>query len=112
MCSLNQYSIEISLKQLPDFTNAKRYLTNPAYLPGGFYKNRNFIQNKVETNDNIETDKYNILFDPQTSGGLVIALNPIDAKKFIKLMPQSYPYVSCIIGRVVERGEKPLIISE
>ena len=46
-----------------------------------------------------------LLYDPQTSGGLLISLPPAEAEKFLHARAESY-----IIGKVTERQTKPLEI--
>lgn len=48
-------------------------------------------------------EKYSLLFDPQTSGGLIVAIrDPLSAAKFVaRLQETGYPD-ACVIGEVVE----------
>ncbi len=47
-------------------------------LPEGMYRNRNFAEPHVDAGD-VPTAVQDMLYDPQTSGGLLIAVNPDDA---------------------------------
>ena len=47
-------------------------------LPAGMYRNRSFAEESVEL-VNIPLEKADLLFDPQTSGGLLICVSPEDA---------------------------------
>jgi len=47
-----------------------------------------------------------LLYDPQTSGGLLISLPPADARQFLAARSEAY-----IIGRVTERQTKPLVVN-
>jgi selenide, water dikinase len=44
-----------------------------------------------------------LLYDPQTSGGLLISLENGEAKKVLEQRPETY-----VIGRVIERRSKPI----
>lgn len=47
-------------------------------LPAGMYRNRNFAEESVDVGG-VELAVQDMLFDPQTSGGLLIAVHPDDA---------------------------------
>ena len=47
-------------------------------LPEGMYRNRSFAEAYVDAGD-VELAKQDMLYDPQTSGGLLIAVHPDDA---------------------------------
>ena len=47
-------------------------------LPEGMYRNRNFAEPHVDAGD-VPTAVQDMLYDPQTSGGLLIAVDPDDA---------------------------------
>ncbi len=47
-----------------------------------------------------------LLYDPQTSGGLLISMAESEAKKLLELRPETY-----VVGRVKERGIKPIEVN-
>ena len=47
-------------------------------LPAGMYRNRSFAESKVDAGD-VELAMQDVLYDPQTSGGLLIAADAADA---------------------------------
>lgn len=48
-------------------------------LPEGMYRNRSFAEAFVDAGD-VELAKQDLLYDPQTSGGLLMAVHPEDAE--------------------------------
>ncbi len=105
-------SVQIELEELPIFDEAKSYIKNPSFLPGGFYNNRSYSGRYICAPDSIENELYNVLFDPQTSGGLVIALPELEVERFLQQLEESYLYRGWVIGQVVPRevNNKPLLI--
>lgn len=51
-------------------------------LPAGMYRNRHFAEDQVETSDTPQ-DLCDLLFCPETSGGLLIAVAPDDAEALL-----------------------------
>ncbi|MDD5009779.1 MAG: selenide, water dikinase SelD, partial [Syntrophorhabdaceae bacterium] len=51
-------------------------------VPGGLYRNRDFYKEHVISE--VEDFFYDIIFDPQTSGGLLFAVAPEDLPAFEK----------------------------
>jgi selenide,water dikinase len=72
-------------------------------IPGGLKNNREFVECAVETAAAIPREMEDLLYDPQTSGGLLIALPEADAVSFERAFEGAYR-----IGRVVPRGTKPI----
>ncbi len=68
-------------------------------IPGGLKNNREFTSSCVEGNSEFE----DLLYDPQTSGGLLIALPERDAALLKKKLPAAYR-----IGSVTEKQSKPI----
>ena len=68
--------------------------------PGGLKNNREYASCAVEMAATIAPEIEALLYDPQTSGGLLISVAEADAKKLADTGRR--------IGRVLPRGEKPI----
>ena len=93
-------TLEIEAALVPLLDGALDYARRGA-LPGGLKNNREFVASCVEG----ASDFDDLLYDPQTSGGLLVAL-PDDAAR---QLATRYPEATRI-GRVLERGSKPIRI--
>ena len=65
---------------VPYFPEAKE-LAETGMIPGGLHRNRDFRANMVEVGAAVPQYMQDVLCDPQTSGGLLVALPAADAKK-------------------------------
>ena len=67
--------VELFADKLPYFPEAVELATS-GFVPGGLYRNRDFYKEHVISTQ--EGFAYDIIFDPQTSGGLLFAVDPSD----------------------------------
>ena len=78
----NKYSVDIYMDNIPLLPNvydcAKEF-----YITAAGQKNRNFLKDKVVF-ENVDFAMEEILFDPQTSGGLLISVAKEDASCLLK----------------------------
>lgn len=89
---------------------AAKPLAEMGIIPAGAYKNRSYAINKVTSNTAIEDVYMDLLFDPQTSGGLLIAISAEDEERYLKALKQRYKHPVAVIGRVTERTNKYIVI--
>jgi selenide,water dikinase len=75
-------------------------------IPGGLKNNREFASCAVEIARPLLREIENLLYDPQTSGGLLVALPDTAAEAFLARYPEAYR-----IGRVRERDTKSIIVT-
>ncbi len=73
--------VELFPDRIPFFPGAPE-LAASGLVPGGLYRNRDFYGPHVS--GTTEGFLYDIIFDPQTSGGLLFALDPDDLHDFEK----------------------------
>lgn len=74
-----------------------------ACSPGGAYKNVKFYSSSVIIADNVPFHMNDILYDPQTSGGLLISLAPRKAKILLDRLRHAGVEDAAIIGEVVSQ---------
>jgi selenide,water dikinase len=91
-------TIEIEAKAVRFLAGAVDYARLGA-IPGGLKNNREFASPCVEGQSEFD----DLLYDPQTSGGLLISLPEADAEALVRVFGEAYR-----IGRVTERGAKPI----
>lgn len=72
-------------------------------VPGGLKNNREFAECAVEMAGDIDPALLNLLYDPQTSGGLLISVAEEQAAE----LEQSIPGAR-VIGTAIARGEKAI----
>jgi selenide, water dikinase len=70
-------------------------------LPAGLYRNREFREAMVEIDPSVPRPLADVVFDPQTSGGLLIALTEDEAKALLERMHREGVPDAAIIGEVV-----------
>lgn len=103
-------SIELSYKAVPVFASAIEN-AEMGFVPAGAYSNRAFVGEDAECID-VPRAYQDILFDPQTSGGLVISVAEHDAHALYAELCTALEGTVCgkpaIIGQTVKRGEKLL----
>lgn len=77
-------------------------------IPGGLYRNRNYVGDKCRIADNVTRELSDIVFDPQTSGGLLISLPRDEAEEMVKEMKQCGISAASVIGEVLISRDKTI----
>jgi selenide,water dikinase len=78
------------------------------HIPGGLTRNREFVESCVEMRATLSPEKEALLYDPQTSGGLLIAIDGADSRPLLVVL-RDLGVPAALIGRA-DRGSKPLIV--
>ena len=75
-------------------------LAEMGILPEGMYRNRSFAESSVDGGD-VSLAVQDMLYDPQTSGGLLMVVDPADADALFEELEPSVPRAQRI-GRIEE----------
>jgi selenide, water dikinase len=76
-------------------------LCRQGMIPGGGRRNREFYGGQVKISDEVAEEISEIVFDPQTSGGLLIALSEPEALRLLKELHRSGSPEAAIVGCVI-----------
>ena len=79
-------------------------------VPGGTYRNKEFRINKVDIDPAQSPYLIDILFDPQTSGGLLIAVSGKKAQEMVKRLRKEGIEDAAIIGKVVNDTQERIVV--
>jgi selenide,water dikinase len=102
MALASKVTLEIAADSVRYLPGAVEYARQGA-LPGGLKNNREFVSCAVEAQRELTPEIEALLYDPQTSGGLLISLPPGDAAELERALEGAYR-----IGRVLPRTEKAI----
>jgi len=95
----SQVSLEFDLAAIPRFPEVAM-LARQGLCPGGLYRNKEYFLNKVTFEGSIPEHVQDILFDAQTSGGLLIFLEPPRAETLLSQLHSAGITEAAAIGRV------------
>jgi selenide,water dikinase len=99
MAVASSVTVEIDAMAVQFLPGAVEYSAAGAQ-PGGLKNNREFVSPCVGSARQIPPEIEALLYDPQTSGGLLLSLHEAAAEAFMADYPAAFR-----VGRVLERGE-------
>lgn len=105
MAQASEVTFEIQVNDIAYFEDAIEF-AKMGLVPAGTYKNREHSGDKVDMS---KVDDYfiDLLYDPQTSGGLLISVPPQEVEHVMKDFEKKQMDTKVsIIGKVVEKGEQ------
>jgi selenide, water dikinase len=102
MAAASGVTLEIAVDSVPFLPGAVECARLGA-IPGGLKNNREFVSCAVVVDVPVPREIEDLLYDPQTSGGLLIALSETGAAALERSLEGARR-----IGRVLEKQEKPI----
>jgi len=100
-------SIKVYSEKVPYLKEAIE-MASMGIIPAGSYNNQEFLKDKVEKKRELSFEEEMILYDAQTSGGLLIS---VEEKKAFELVEKiKNEGIDAAVIAEVCKGEKPLII--
>jgi selenide, water dikinase len=102
MALASNVTLQISASAVRFLPGAIDYSQAAAHS-SGLNNNRDFVSSCVAMSPEVPVEIQDLLYDPQTSGGLLISLSEEEANILMKMRPEAY-----VIGRVANYGTKPI----
>ena len=98
LAAASAVTLEIETDTLQFLPGALEY-ARAGIVPGGLIRNRVFVWPSVQVTRTLDAALETLLYDPQTSGGLLIAMDQEDAKRMAS---------GFVIGRVVAKSSEAI----
>ena len=108
MAKGSEISMKIASDQVPIIDGAIKY-AEMGFVPKGAYDNKAYIERDLEFVSEVEESIRDIMYDPQTSGGLLISVEENKAAELLEEL-NKLEIKSKIIGQVIEKSAKYIYI--
>ena len=103
------FSIKLTSKTIPIIPETLEY-AGMGLVPAGTYKNREFRECMVDFAPSVDRLVQDILFDPQTSGGLLICVDRENADELLEKLKEKGMESAAIIGDVATEPKERIIV--
>jgi len=109
MASASSVDVEILWDEVPLLPGVLQCAAE-GILPGAVERNKESSGHALAATDGIEPAMLDILFDAQTSGGLLIALPEPSAQAFVARLREEGVLEAAVIGRVIGEGTGRVVV--
>ncbi len=108
MAAASECSMVIDADNVPLLCSAGLF-AEEGLIPAGAYSNREFLDGKVSVADDVKLFIEDLLYDPQTSGGLLISISEKESMKLLTRLKDVNENVA-VIGWVEDYSEHYIIV--
>lgn len=108
MAENSQVAVEIFVDKVPFIPETLEF-ARMGLVPEGMYANQEFRLDMVKSSK-IDEDLLSVLYDPQTSGGLIISVPADKAEALLTSIRRGGDEEAAIVGQVVDKPESHIIL--
>ena len=109
MIENSDVGLRINSGAVPVFEGV-RDLMETGFVPGGLYRNKNFRIAQVTKEKTCPDWLFDVLFDPQTAGGLFFCLSGDRAQNVVETMRDGGVASAAVVGEVVAAHSGKIIV--
>lgn len=109
MAEGSNVTLEIWADELPIISKAIDFAKD-GIIPGGAYQNAKHIGKKVKFSHDVPQEIRDIMYDPQTSGGLLISVSKGKVRELTDLLARVHKTPFSIIGKVKEKSSQAILV--
>jgi selenide, water dikinase len=109
LANASRVTIEFNTGSVPLLDDAYR-LTEMGCIPGASFRNQSFAEKHCDFKPGIDYNMKMLMFDPQTSGGLLFTIAHEQAPGALEELREGGHPRAAIVGHVLPRGTKALIV--
>ncbi len=109
MIENTEVGMVIYASHVPFFPEA-RELADMGMIPAGLYRNRDFRKTMVEIDLEVSQFQNDILFDPQTSGGLLISVAAEKASTLLNDLHAAGVAGAAMVGEIIDHPKGKIVV--
>jgi selenide,water dikinase len=109
MVSGSGFGVRIKADSVPIYPEALEYAAM-GLVPAGAYRNRDFRLFMVDFAPTVNRILQDVLFDPQTSGGLLICVAPEKAEDLLKALKEKGVQDAAMVGEVITEPKEKILV--
>lgn len=94
---------------IPRFSGVEE-LAARKFLTKGDVTNRDYLAGQINIDEKVSEDVVRVLYDPQTSGGLLISLSSENAEDFVNELRNQGVSAAQIVGRVTRENAGKIVV--
>lgn len=108
MARASKVTIEMDSAAVPLLEGALE-LASQGLLTGADKSNRQYVGEDIAIGETVDANLVKLLFDPQTAGGMLIAIAADQTDGLLSRLRENYP-TAAVIGKVTEEGAKLILV--
>lgn len=102
MAKASGVSARVRLSEVPLMRGAWELGVEQEIAPGGTFRNRGFVERDVTWGEGVHPKAFLILCDPQTSGGLLLAVPRAKAERLLKALRVRGVAHAAVVGEIAD----------
>ena len=110
MMDLSHVGLQFEWQAIPFLPGVEEF-AGAGFIPGGAKRNRDFRAGQLELAVGLPDYVLDVLFDPQTSGGLLVSLPAAGAEKLVRRLRRRGVARAAIIGSVLDQHRGKIIVT-
>jgi selenide,water dikinase len=110
MASASKVGMRFPWEQIPFISGAKTY-AEKFIFPGGASDNKLYFEERVQYNRELADEEKLLLFDPQTSGGLLLSV-PAENLETLQTRAKEIGQPLWVVGEVIEGNHLEIVCAE
>jgi len=111
MANASEVGMILYSAQVPMFDGVTK-LAADGHLTGGGGANMKYLEGNVQLDDKISNEVEHMLYDPQTSGGLLMAVSPDVAEQLVMDLRSEGMEEAQIVGRVTQEHPGKIVVTK
>ncbi len=102
MLNASRVSAVISTSRVPLLKDAWELGAEREISPGGMGRNKSYYDHALTWKQGTHPKAFRVLFDPQTSGGLLFSISPKKSQRLLSALKAHHVQIAAVVGEVTQ----------